>query len=72
MITRAKLVICKPNPKYALVSRVSTIVEPQTVNEALSNIGWLRARQEELQALDLNKTWSLVPRTSDTHVIGTK
>lgn len=63
MVTRAKSGIGKPNPKYALISEVSTITA-QSVKESLSNIGWLNAMQGELQALDLNNSWTLMPRTS--------
>ncbi|RVW62417.1 putative mitochondrial protein [Vitis vinifera] len=75
MITRSQRGIIKPNPKYALTSTTnSTSIprEPHNIRAALAHPGWKAAMDEELQALHTNKTWVLVPRTSDMHVIGSK
>lgn len=62
----------KPNPRYALTDVVDNILEPFTVKEALAYPSWLQAIQDELQALEANQTWELVPRTPQMNVIGTK
>lgn len=71
-LTRSKVGIVKPNPKYAPNTTTIDIVEPTSVKQALSHTGWVSAMQEELDALDKNDTWELVDRTSDMNVIGTK
>lgn len=40
--------------------------------EALAHEGWLQAMKEELQALEENDTWDLVPKISDMNITGTK
>ena len=75
MITRSQRGIIKPNPKYALNSTIhSTSIprEPHNIRAALAHPRWKAVMDEELDALHKNKTWVLVPRTSDMHVIGSK
>ncbi|KAL6316580.1 hypothetical protein AAG906_018835 [Vitis piasezkii] len=75
MITRSQKGIIKPNPKYVLTSTTnSTNIprEPHNIRAALAHPRWKVAMDEELEALHKNKTWVLVPRTSDMHVIGSK
>ena len=47
-------------------------VEPKTINEALQDNDWYNAMKEEIEKIEKNKTWTLVPRPSDKNVIGTK
>ena len=75
MITRSKKGIIKPNPKYVLTSTTNSTnipCEPHNIRAALAHPRWKVAMDEELEALHKNKTWVLVPRTSDMHVIGSK
>ena len=46
--------------------------EPRTFAEASTNERWVKAMQEELNQIEKNETWKLVPRTSNKNVIGTK
>lgn len=46
--------------------------EPKNVVEALSNPCWQNAMQEEINQIEKNKTWELVPRPNDKNVIGGK
>jgi len=39
-----------------------SVVEPTTVDEALSNDGWILAMQEELNQFQRNDVWDLVPK----------
>ena len=50
---------------------VSTI-EPKNVKEALLDVEWIGAMQEELNQFERSRVWHLVPRPSDKNVIGTK
>ena len=50
-----------------------SMVEPQKVYEALEDLDWMDAMQEELNNFKRNKVWSLVERPKDCrNVIGTK
>ena len=47
-------------------------MEPRTVSEAIQDDDWYNAMKEEIEKLEKNKTWTLVPRPTDKNVIGTK
>jgi len=47
-------------------------IEPQSVCEALKDEFWTAAMQEELNQFVRNEVWTLVPRTNQMNVIGTK
>jgi len=47
-------------------------IEPQNVNEASKDECWVNAHDEELDKIEKNDTWELVPRPHDKNVIGTK
>jgi hypothetical protein len=70
MVTRAREGIFKPNPKYALASTTATISPiPRSVREALKDEHWHQAMQDEFDALQRNKTWTLVPRPPGASVV---
>jgi len=46
--------------------------EPQDVSEACKDECWVKAMDEELEQIEKNNTWELVPRPKDKNVIGTK
>jgi len=48
------------------------VIEPTTVDEALSDDGWIVAMQEELNQLQRNDMWDLVPKPQQKNIIGTK
>ncbi|KAL4341418.1 hypothetical protein GQ457_08G034010 [Hibiscus cannabinus] len=54
------------------LSSTSLFSEPTTYQEACKHLHWVQAMQEEIQALELNNTWSLVPMPLDKVVIGCK
>jgi histone deacetylase 1/2 len=68
MITRSKAGILKP--RAYLIS--DTYIEPRNVSEALLSEAWKAAMYEEFQALQNNKTWSLVPFNPRFNVVGNK
>ena len=47
-------------------------VEPKNLNEALQDSNWILAMQEELNQFTRSEVWSLVLRTSEMNIIGTK
>ena len=46
--------------------------EPRNVKDALENESWIEAMNEEIEKIEKNKTWTLLPRPKDKNVIGTK
>ena len=46
--------------------------EPQNVTKACKDECWVKAMDEELDQIEKNNTWELVPRPKDKNVIGTK
>lgn len=49
-----------------------TKMEPRNFNETRKNEKWMKVMEEELQQIEKNKTWELVPRLAHKNVIGTK
>lgn len=50
---------------------ISTI-DPRTAKEAFGDYRWIKAMEEELDKIEKNNTWTLVPRPVNKNVIGTK
>ena len=48
------------------------MIEPTTVNEALSYDGWILAMQEELNQFQRNDVRDLVPKPPQKNIIGTR
>jgi hypothetical protein len=69
MVTRARDGIYKPNQKYALAATGNISPVPRSVRSAVKDPNWHAAMQAEFDALQANKTWSLVPRPSGARVI---
>eukprot|EP00253_Pinus_taeda_P027958 PITA_27958 len=46
--------------------------EPQNVKETYKDECWVKAMDEELEQIEKNNTWELVPRPKDKNFIGTK
>jgi len=49
-----------------------SVIKPTTVDEALSDDGWILAMQEELNQFQRNYVWDLVPKPHQKNIIGTK
>ena len=47
-------------------------IEPKIVNDALQDNDWCKEIKEEIEQIEKNKTWTLVPRPVDMNVIETK
>lgn len=64
IMTRRRLA----SKEVCLISKV----EPKDVVEACKDENWMRAMEEELDQIEKNNTWELVPRPKDKNVIDTK
>ena len=60
--------------KYSKKYQVSFIsmIEHKKFDEANKHDDWIRAMNEELDQIEKNNTWELVPRPEDKNVIGSK
>jgi hypothetical protein len=47
-------------------------VEPNIFEEASTDEHWIKAMEEELDQIEKNETWELVPRPKNKNMIGTK
>lgn len=72
MLTRLKVGVHKPNPKYAALTVFVVPSEPKTISSAMKHKVWHAAMLEELHALAINNTWELVPREPHLNVIRCK
>ncbi|KAF5454823.1 hypothetical protein F2P56_024460 [Juglans regia] len=73
MVTHSQAGILKPNLKHAHYHIVVDLPkEPKTISSALNHAGWTKALQDEIQALQDNNTWTLVPRSPHMDIIGCK
>jgi hypothetical protein len=46
-------------------------VEPKSIKESCKDENWIKAMNEELDQIEKNQTWELVPRPKNKNVIGT-
>ena len=60
------------NTHHALISHVSSLVEPTSYTDAITNPNWIQAMDNELAALAANKTWEVVPLPHGNKPIGCK
>jgi len=49
-----------------------SVIEPATVDEPLSDDGWILVMQEQLMQFQRNEVWDLVPKPENNNIIGTK
>ena len=52
------------------VNQLSTVSIPRNVQEALTDIDWTKAMNEEIEALQKNSTWELVPLPEGKKIVG--
>ncbi|KAL5563740.1 hypothetical protein UlMin_033487, partial [Ulmus minor] len=64
--------IRRPNPKYANAAIIEEATEPETFEEASQSSEWMTAMKEEIDALQQNQTWDLVPKPRDVKPISCK
>jgi hypothetical protein len=62
MMTRSRTGHLRPNPRYALAADTSTLADvPSSVRMAVRDPEWCDAMRVEFDALQANRTWTLVP-----------
>ncbi|KAE8724129.1 hypothetical protein F3Y22_tig00010869pilonHSYRG00008 [Hibiscus syriacus] len=64
--------IRRPNPKYANAAIIEEATEPETFEEASKSSEWMTAMKEEIDALQQNQTWDIVPKIKDVKPISCK
>nr|CAN77556.1 hypothetical protein VITISV_039374 [Vitis vinifera] len=57
-------------PLKVLVHKLSADGVPDTVSEAMNNLKWIQAIEEEMKALQKNDTWVLVPLPKGKKTVG--
>ncbi|BFG40530.1 hypothetical protein CerSpe_268040 [Prunus speciosa] len=73
MVTRSRLGVQKPNPKYALHVIMDTkCIEPTSFSQAMKQEEWRHAMAQEFNALQRNGTWQLVPFQSHMNLLPNK
>ncbi|KAD5962055.1 hypothetical protein E3N88_13528 [Mikania micrantha] len=55
---------------YAYVTSIDSHPVPKNVMDALAHPGWRQAMEDELEALQENHTWDLVPLPPDKRLVG--
>ena len=69
MTTRSKAGITKPNSRYVMLASKFTPEEPRNIDEAMKHPAWTDPAPEKIRRIHMLKTWTLVPRTPDMHVL---
>eukprot|EP00253_Pinus_taeda_P026464 PITA_26464 len=67
-VVQTRRTIIEASSYLALLSST----EPQNLNEACKDQCWVKAMNEELEQIEKNNIWELVPRPRDKNIIGTK
>ena len=49
-----------------------SVVEPKKFAKASKNDDWITTMNEELDQIEKNQTWELVPRPTNKNIVGTK
>ena len=57
---------------YAYMTKVAEVREPESYAEAAKDANWRAGMDEEMRALDANKTWDLVDPPPHCKPIGCK
>ncbi|PKU62268.1 Retrovirus-related Pol polyprotein from transposon TNT 1-94 [Dendrobium catenatum] len=72
MQTRSKSGIQKPNPIYSLIANQIDDQSPTSYKQVVQHTHWRTTMAEELQALQHQHSWSLVPPPPNKPVLGCK
>ena len=70
LVCSPNLFICFSSSFCSFIASLDSISLPNTVREVLSHLGWRSAMVEEMQALDDNAMWDLVPLSIAKKAIG--
>ena len=47
-------------------------MEPNNFAKTIKDDDWIKSMNEELDQIEKNETWELVPRPKDKNIVGTK
>ena len=80
MTTRSKAIIFKPKRRadlahidtHGIFSALYASADPKGFKTAAQHPTWMKAMQQEMDALHVNNTWTLVPRPTNHNVVGCK
>ncbi|KAE8694951.1 hypothetical protein F3Y22_tig00110761pilonHSYRG00036 [Hibiscus syriacus] len=61
-----------PNPKYANATIIEEATEPETFEEASKSSELMTTMKEEIDALQQNQTWDIVPKIKDVKPLSCK
>jgi hypothetical protein len=64
--------ICRPPDRYSFSAILNDTTVPTPYSQATKHACWKKAMQEELQALEENHTWDIVPCPTGVKPIGCK
>ena len=64
--------ISRPPDRYSFSAILADITVPTSYSQATKHVCWEKAKQEELQALQENHTWDIVPCPTGVKTIGCK
>ncbi|XP_075521449.1 putative mitochondrial protein AtMg00820 [Primulina tabacum] len=76
-----ELVISNPTAPFRIINQMInefmhvafvSQIEPKKIDDALHDINWIEAMQEELNQYERSKVWHLVPRPDNMKIIGTR
>ncbi|KAL0711769.1 hypothetical protein Bca4012_018747 [Brassica carinata] len=72
MVTKSQAGIRKLNPNYVLFIHRTAYPEPKSVVAVIKEKRWTNAMGIEMGYCKETETWSLVPRTPEIHVLGSR
>ena len=55
-----------------MMAKIVQDVEPRSFEDAVRDVKWDKSMDEEMDTLDINETWDLVPFLEGKNVIGCK
>lgn len=61
---------CLSKPYASYICQLSSVSIPTKLHNALSNPKWVNAMRGEIEALEKNSTWDLVPLPNEKKVVG--
>lgn len=70
MVTRGKRGTVKPKNPFAGCAVTTSI--PKTVANAPADLVWYNSMKIEFEALKKNHTWSLIPKSPNMYIVGSK
>jgi hypothetical protein len=57
---------------YKSEQALLSLIEPKTFAYSIKYEDWIKSMNEELDQIEKNQTWELVPRPKNKNVVGTK